>query len=495
MAARDRVAAIVIGVLVAALLALAWFCWAVLRQNGRLLQQLDARATAAAPLDLPPLGAGEPAPDFAAATLDGDAVSLSSLLAPSLPVALVFADGHCGACGQVLAEAAKADGDRATVAVVMRGDGAAAREKASALRLPLVIGDPDDAVFGAFRVRGAPGTLLLDPEGRVAKPVQMGVEPGARRAGLRHRGRAGRDRHGGCRMSAATDQLRRIYPALQQSIDQGAFGFADACSATSQAEQSGAPGGAVASPAMATAVATWQGNVNMALDRVNATSPKARGRALALQTWQALATALNAALAGHEHGRRGRWHGHDRAGAGESRELPPVGRPVGEGDAMSVAEPRWLDRLARRAARRNDERGYAPIRVVDGGVSRRTVVRATGAAVALGGVARLLVRPPAARADAFGSFQECVDYNYKLNDYIYDQCTKGPPGGHQGRRRRHQPRRRPRRRRPRRRARRPVSTRSSCRTRLRGSRPSTPSWTAASSYAHDRSKSFADCHG
>ena len=93
---------------------------------------------------------------------------------------------------------------------------------------------------------------------------------------------------------------------------------------------------------------------------------------------------------------------------------------------MSVAEPRWLDRLARRAARRNDERGYAPIRVVDGGVSRRTVVRATGAAVALGGVARLLVRPPSARADAFGSFQECVDYNYKLNDYIYDQCTKGP---------------------------------------------------------------------
>ena len=292
MAARDRVAAIVIGVLVAALLALGWFCWAVLRQNGRLLMQLDARATAAASLDLPPLAAGEPAPDFAAATLDGDAVSLSSLLAPSLPVALVFADGHCGACEQVLAEAAKADGDRATVAVVMRGDGAAAREKASALRLPLVIGDPDDAVFGAFRVRGAPGTLLLDPEGRVAKPGADGLEPGPRRAGLRRRGRAGRDRHGGCRMSAAADQLKRIYPALQQSIDQGAFGFADACSAISQAEQSGTPASAVASPAMATAVATWQGNVNMALDRVNATSSKARGRALALQTWQALATAL-----------------------------------------------------------------------------------------------------------------------------------------------------------------------------------------------------------
>jgi uncharacterized membrane protein YgcG len=91
---------------------------------------------------------------------------------------------------------------------------------------------------------------------------------------------------------------------------------------------------------------------------------------------------------------------------------------------MSVTEPRWLDRLALRTVR--GDRGYAPVRVVESGLSRRTVVRATGAAVALGGVARFLVRPPAARADAFGSFQECLDYNYKLNDYIYDQCAKGP---------------------------------------------------------------------
>jgi hypothetical protein len=59
---------------------------------------------------------------------------------------------------------------------------------------------------------------------------------------------------------------------------------------------------------------------------------------------------------------------------------------------MSATEPRWLDRLARRrAARRDRERGRA-IRVVDGGLSRRTVV-ATGAAVALG-VAGRSGRPP-----------------------------------------------------------------------------------------------------
>jgi len=69
-------------------------------------------------------------------------------------------------------------------------------------------------------------------------------------------------------MSAATDQLKRIYPALQQSIDQGASGFADACSANSQAEQSGAPGGAVASPAMATAVAVLHRRSSSRLGRV-----------------------------------------------------------------------------------------------------------------------------------------------------------------------------------------------------------------------------------
>jgi hypothetical protein len=95
---------------------------------------------------------------------------------------------------------------------------------------------------------------------------------------------------------------------------------------------------------------------------------------------------------------------------------------------MSATEPRWLDRLARRAARRDGERGYAPIRVVDGGLSRRTVVRATGAAVALGGAGRVLARPPAARADGMS---DCIAYERQLNDYIYDQCTKGPSAAYQ----------------------------------------------------------------
>ena len=180
VAARDRVPVIVIGVLVAGLLALGWFCLALLRQNGRLLLRLDAQASelgSGPPPDLPPLEVGEPAPDFAGTTLDGDAVSLKALLAPALPVALVFADTHCGACEQVLAEAAKGDRDRVTVAVVMRGDGAAARERARAFRLPGVIHDDHDALFEAFRVRGAPGTLLLDSDGRVASAVKMGADP------------------------------------------------------------------------------------------------------------------------------------------------------------------------------------------------------------------------------------------------------------------------------------------------------------------------------
>ena len=127
---HDGVAAIVIGALVAALLGLGWFCWALLRQNGRLLLQVEAQASelgsGATLPDLPALAVGEPAPDFVAETVDGDTVSLASLRGSGRPVALVFADTHCGACQEALAEAARSDPDRVTVAVVMRGDGALA---------------------------------------------------------------------------------------------------------------------------------------------------------------------------------------------------------------------------------------------------------------------------------------------------------------------------------------------------------------------------------
>jgi len=93
---------------------------------------------------------------------------------------------------------------------------------------------------------------------------------------------------------------------------------------------------------------------------------------------------------------------------------------------MSAAEPRWLDRLARRAARR--DRGYPPVRIAEGGVSRRTVMQATGAAIALGATGRYLARPPVARADAFS---DCVDYHRKAADELYQRCSKGPTSAYQ----------------------------------------------------------------
>jgi peroxiredoxin len=133
-------------------------------------------------VDLPALEAGAPAPEFAAATVDGEPVSLASLLSPGRPLALVFADTHCSACAGALEAAAAGEREgSANVAVIMRGDGDKARERARALGLHRVVHDADDAVFEAFRVHGAPGTLLVDAEGRVAAPVAMGAD-GAREA-------------------------------------------------------------------------------------------------------------------------------------------------------------------------------------------------------------------------------------------------------------------------------------------------------------------------
>ena len=95
---------------------LAWFCWEPLQQNGRLLRQLEqtgapSPARTAKP-QLPPLEVGEPAPRFEGRDLNGEPISLDSLLAEGVPVALFFTDPGCGACELVLDSVSAVQSDR-----------------------------------------------------------------------------------------------------------------------------------------------------------------------------------------------------------------------------------------------------------------------------------------------------------------------------------------------------------------------------------------------
>jgi peroxiredoxin len=180
-AAGDRLA---IALLVASVLGLCGFCWQLLRQNGRLLLRLDAMEAAGessrgegvkAPAEL---ATGMTAPPFSGTDLDGEAVSLRSLLAPGRPVALFFTDPGCGACELVLDDVADAQRERAadlTLAVLSGGPLDRIERKAAEFGLDRVV--PQDAsLFDAYGVIGFPAIVLIDEQGRIARPAALGVD-------------------------------------------------------------------------------------------------------------------------------------------------------------------------------------------------------------------------------------------------------------------------------------------------------------------------------
>jgi hypothetical protein len=175
-AARDRVG---IAFLLAGLVALGWFCWQLLQQNGRLLRRLEAEDGPAGDLaSLPPLKIGTPAPAFEAEDLNGETVSLRSLLAPGLPVALIFTDPGCGACAAALEVVADAQRERAgelTLAVISSGSIDRIKAKAAEFGLDRVIPQADNALFDAYRVHGYPGIVEIDATGAVAAPPALGA--------------------------------------------------------------------------------------------------------------------------------------------------------------------------------------------------------------------------------------------------------------------------------------------------------------------------------
>lgn len=180
-ASGDR---LVVALLVGAVIGLCCFGWLLLRQNGRLLLRLDALEAAGeqprgeggkAPTTLE---IGMAAPPFSGRDLDGQPVSLGSLLAAGRPVALFFTDPGCGACELVLDAVADAQRDRAgdlTVAVLSSGPLDRIEAKAAEFGLGSVV-PQDESLFDSYGVIGFPAIVLIDERGRVARPAALGVD-------------------------------------------------------------------------------------------------------------------------------------------------------------------------------------------------------------------------------------------------------------------------------------------------------------------------------
>jgi thiol-disulfide isomerase/thioredoxin len=166
-----QVGLVVVSVLLAASLVLAWWLGGERRRLGA---QLDAVAQAHVTPGLEP---GERAPEFALAALTPGPTSLGELLGAGLPVALVFVSDQCGPCLALmpsLRDWQQTLGERLTLATLFGGDLEAARHLAREHGLPAAMSQGEDEVFREYRLRATPTAVLIDAAGAIAAPPAEG---------------------------------------------------------------------------------------------------------------------------------------------------------------------------------------------------------------------------------------------------------------------------------------------------------------------------------
>jgi thiol-disulfide isomerase/thioredoxin/uncharacterized membrane protein YphA (DoxX/SURF4 family) len=184
-------AAGILGIALTAGSALGWA--SLLRSYGRVLVRVDQleRALAGAGIDidadtdaglevLPPargLALGAPAPAFSVSEVGGTSVSLEDLLAPRLPLLLVFASPQCGPCSAllpVLAEWQRDHADRLSVAVASDGSREDVRAEAEDLALEHMLVDEGGELYRAFDAGGTPGAVLIAADRTIASRIAAG---------------------------------------------------------------------------------------------------------------------------------------------------------------------------------------------------------------------------------------------------------------------------------------------------------------------------------
>jgi peroxiredoxin len=169
--------AIVAGLaLVAAVAGLA-LAWQLMRQNGRLLERLDALDAGGDGAAVPRRSkhAGRPMPSFSLPDLSGREVSLEGLLDDGRELLLLFTDPGCHACNPLLPEMGRRQreaGDGPLPVVMSLGDVETNRVKASEHGLGLVLLQDDFDLARSLGITGMPGAVLVDREGRISgEPV------------------------------------------------------------------------------------------------------------------------------------------------------------------------------------------------------------------------------------------------------------------------------------------------------------------------------------
>ena len=170
------------------LAAMIWFMRQLLRQHGRLLLRLDKLEETLAAQGLLPhparegtsdgLPVGTPAPSFALPDLQGGTTTLQELLAPALPLMLVFAHPGCTPCAALLPEIGdwqSTHRDALTIAVLSQGAEDQNRLVAAEHGIQRVVLQVEREVADAYEAYGTPSAVLVSTAGLIASPAAQGA--------------------------------------------------------------------------------------------------------------------------------------------------------------------------------------------------------------------------------------------------------------------------------------------------------------------------------
>ena len=131
-------------------------------------------------LDDEPMAGLEPgtqAPGFDLVATGGERVGLDDLLAPRLPILLLFTSAGCGPCEALLPDVANwqaTHADRLTVAIFEEGEPAEIRATAARFGISNVLADTGGGAYDAYEANGTPSGVLIAADGTVASHLAAG---------------------------------------------------------------------------------------------------------------------------------------------------------------------------------------------------------------------------------------------------------------------------------------------------------------------------------
>jgi peroxiredoxin/uncharacterized membrane protein YphA (DoxX/SURF4 family) len=154
------------------------FSWQLMKQNGRLVAQLESAAPGTAASSGPKgLAPGTPAPALALPDLAGQTVTLDDLLDAGRGLILFFSDPGCSACEPLfprIGPMQREDAGDPLPVVISLGDVAANQAKAEKHGLDVVLIAEDFELARSFGVNGMPGAVLVDRDGLIAGDPAVG---------------------------------------------------------------------------------------------------------------------------------------------------------------------------------------------------------------------------------------------------------------------------------------------------------------------------------